>query len=74
MPKFANIGNQKIIRVVGNISVFFMNEPSDSTNYGAEFALFYPKCNLKCSKASYYHSLCNLSLFHSAVSSSFYSV
>jgi hypothetical protein len=45
MPKCSNLANEKIIKVVGNIS-FVMNEPSVSMNDGAEFA-FFPRISFK---------------------------
>ena len=44
MPKFANLANEKIIKVIDNISGFC--ELSDSMNEGVEFA-FFPNISFK---------------------------
>jgi hypothetical protein len=46
MPKFANLVDKKIIKVLAISVGFVMNEPSDSMNDGAEF-VFLPQISLK---------------------------
>ena len=61
MPTFANLANEKIIKVVGLV----MNEPSDSVH-------FFPTLYVRFSKDFLLSNLCHLSLFHCLFS--FYSV
>lgn len=63
MPSFANPANEKIIKVIGNISGFCDERAIWFNEWWRWVFILDPHFYLRCSKAFYYHSLYHLSLF-----------